>query len=177
MNRVLYQLSYAAIYRANSEKTKSALSLYRKMFHLSSKKFNFFGHTVLGGDFVRFGKQILLFGIGGSGYVCLELLWRGRSHGSMFLLGGLCFWILGFMRRVARLSLALRLFLSAVCVTMLELVTGLVVNRDHQVWDYRGLPFHYRGQICLLYSLLWIPVCFLGMAIHGFAERCLTRQR
>ena len=126
---------------------------------------------------MRFGKQVLLFCIGGGSYVCLELLWRGRSHGSMFLLGGLCFWLLGIMRRLVRLSLTLRLLLSAVGVTALELVTGLAVNREYQIWDYRGQPLHYRGQICLCYSLLWIPVCFLGMAIHGFAERCLTRQR
>lgn len=124
---------------------------------------------------MRLGKQLLLFCVGGGGYVCLELLWRGRSHGSMFFLGGLCFWLLGIMRRLAKLSLALRLILSAVCVTALELFTGLAVNRDYQVWDYRGLPFHYRGQICLIYSLLWIPVCFLGMLLHGFAAGGLEK--
>lgn len=126
---------------------------------------------------MRLGKQILLFCIGGGSYVCLEFLWRGRSHGSMFLLGGLCFRILGILRRLGKISLALRLVMGAACVTALELVTGLAVNREHQIWDYRGQPLHYRGQICLCYSLLWIPVCFFGMALHGFAERCLTRQR
>ena len=126
---------------------------------------------------MRFGKQVVLFCIGGGGYVCLELLWRGRSHGRMFLLGGLCFWLLGFMRRLVKISLVFRLILSAVGVTALELCTGLAVNREHQVWDYRGLPFHYRGQICLIYSLLWIPVCFLGMLLYGFAEKRLDGQR
>ena len=115
----------------------------------------------------------MLFCVGGGSYVCLELLWRGRSHGSMFFLGGLCFWILGIIRHLVRLSLSLRLLLSAACVTALELLTGLLVNREYQVWDYRKLPFHYRGQICLIYSLLWLPVCLFGMMLHGLIEKQL----
>jgi len=126
---------------------------------------------------MRIWKKIFLFYLGGGGYVCLELLWRGRSHGSMFFLGGLCFWIIGVIRRLGRISLSFRLLLSAVCVTALELLTGLAVNRDYSVWDYRGLPFHYRGQICLIYSLLWLPVCLLGMLLHSLAEQGLARQK
>ena len=117
-----------------------------------------------------FWRKCMLFYLGGGGYVCLELLWRGRSHGSMFFLGGICFGVIGAIRRLYRLSLALRLILSAACVTALELLTGLAVNRDHAVWDYRALPYNYRGQICLVYSLLWLPVCLLGMLLHRLAE-------
>ena len=120
---------------------------------------------------MRFWKKTVLFCLGGGSYVCLELLWRGRSHGSMFFLGGICFLIIGAVRRLAKIHLALRLLLSAACVTVLELLTGLVVNQDYSVWDYRGLPYQYRGQICLVYSLLWLPVCFLGMLLHSLAER------
>ena len=124
-----------------------------------------------------FGKRLLLFCLGGGSYVGLEFLWRGRSHGSMFLLGGSCFLLIGAIRRLARLSLTLRVLFSAVCVTGLELLTGLMVNRDYQVWDYRRQPFHYRGQICLLYSLLWLPVCFFGMLLHSVSERVLARKK
>ena len=126
---------------------------------------------------MRIWKQIMLFCLGGGGYVCLELLWRGRSHGSMFFLGGLCFWLIGRIRRLAKIALSFRLLLCAACVTGLELLTGLAVNREYQVWDYRSLPVHYRGQICLIYSLLWLPVSFFGMMLHGAAERVLTRPQ
>jgi len=56
-------------------------------------------------------------------------------------------------------------------ITAVELGVGLLVNRDYRVWDYRGLPMNYRGQICLPFSLLWIPVSALGMALHGLAEK------
>ena len=125
---------------------------------------------------MRFWRNALLFYLGGGGYVCLELLWRGRSHGSMFFLGGVCFWVIGAIRRLHRLSLSVRLLLSAAAVTLLELLTGLAVNRDHSVWDYRALPCNYRGQICLLYSLLWLPVCLLGMVLSRAAEEKIDKH-
>ena len=44
---------------------------------------------------MKFWKQAMLFYLGGCAYMGLELLWRGRSHGSMFLLGGFCFLLIG----------------------------------------------------------------------------------
>ena len=34
---------------------------------------------------------------GGTVYVCIELLWRGRSHWSMFLDSGLCAALIGML--------------------------------------------------------------------------------
>ena len=44
-------------------------------------------------------RECLLFLLGGGTYVGLEWLWRGFSHPSMFLLGGLCFRLIGLLRR------------------------------------------------------------------------------
>ena len=44
---------------------------------------------------MRFLKYCILFYTGGAAYMTLEFLWRGRSHSSMFLLGGLCFLMIG----------------------------------------------------------------------------------
>ena len=123
---------------------------------------------------MKIWKQILLFYLGGMGYTGLELLWRGRTHGSMFLLGGGCFLALGQLRRL-RLPLPLRAVIGSAAVTAAELATGLLVNRDYQVWDYRRVPFHFKGQICLRYSLLWIPVCLLAMGMYGLLERQTER--
>ena len=43
----------------------------------------------------------LLLLAGGSVYVCIELLWRERSHGSMFLCGGLCTVLIGMLNEWA----------------------------------------------------------------------------
>ena len=122
-------------------------------------------------------KQIILFYMGGAGYMFLEFLWRGRSHGSMFLLGGLCFLLIGrIWKTLGRIPPAVRLVLSAVLVTALELFTGVLVNRDYRVWDYRKMPLQFGGQICLSYSLLWIPVSFLAAGLYCGITRWLDKR-
>ena len=97
-----------------------------------------------------FLRKCILFYLGGSAYFILELLWRGRSHGSMFLLGGTCFLLIGKLSRLLRrIPLAMQLILSAGLITALELLTGQIVNRNHQIWDYRRMPCNYHGQVCL----------------------------
>lgn len=114
---------------------------------------------------MRIWKQCVLFYMGGTAYMILEFAWRGWSHPSMFLLGGVCFLLIGGIRRL-HISLSLRLVLCAAGITALELLTGLLVNRSFQVWDYRAMPLNYLGQICLPFSLLWIPVSFAGMGLY-----------
>ena len=115
-------------------------------------------------------KKALLFAAGGSGYVGLELLWRGRSHGSMFVAGGTCFLLLGGLRK-APLPLPVKTLLGAAAITGVELGTGMLVNRRYRVWDYRGMPANFRGQICLPYSLLWVPVSLAAMGLHRLLEQ------
>ena len=119
---------------------------------------------------MKIARNTVLFALGGSAYVGLELLWRGRSHISMFGAGGLCFLLLGKLRET-KLPEPVKPVAGAGLITAVELGTGLLVNRDHHVWDYRDLPGNFRGQICLPFSLLWIPVSALGMGLYGMTER------
>ena len=122
------------------------------------------------------GKDLLLFSLGGSVYVGLELLFRGRSHGSMFLAGGSCFLILGKMGEKLRpWNPLLRGLACSGIITAVELAAGLAFNRDFRVWDYRGLPGNFRGQICLPFSLLWAPLGLAGMELYRKAARILER--
>lgn len=110
-------------------------------------------------------REGMLFLLGGGAYVGLEWLWRGFSHPSMFLLGGLCFRLVALLRR--HLPPALVPLLGAAAVTVLELLCGLVVNccLGWAVWDYTGQPGNLWGQICPLYSLLWVPVSALAAGV------------
>ena len=125
-------------------------------------------------------KKLEKFLLGGTVYVALEMLWRGRSHISMFAAGGVCFLLLGKLRNL-RLPLSVRSVMGAAAVTGVELVTGLLFNRSFQVWDYRNMPLNFLGQICLPFSLLWIPVSAMGMGLHALLERrnrpTLSRQQ
>lgn len=121
---------------------------------------------------MKIWRKTFLFCLGGGLYAILELLWRGRTHGSMFLLGGGCFLMLGQLRRL-RLPWPVLTVLGTAAVTAGELLTGLLVNRNYAVWDYRGQPFHFQGQICLGYTLLWMPLSLFAMWLYGRAEQKL----
>ena len=124
---------------------------------------------------MRFWKACVLFYLGGGSYMALEFLWRGRSHGSMFLLGGLCFLLIGELGKLLKnVPLAVQLLLFSAMITFLELLTGLVVNGNYSVWDYRRNAYHYRGQICLEFSLLWIPVSLMARELYQKAEKAIN---
>ena len=110
--------------------------------------------------------------LGGGAYVGLEYLWRGYSHGSMFAAGGVCFLLLGQVRRMPAL---IRPILGAAVITGVELVTGLLVNQSYQVWDYRRNPGNFLGQICPAYTLLWLPLSLIAMALYPHADRLVRK--
>lgn len=88
----------------------------------------------------------------------------------MFVAGGTCFLLLGQLHGT-KLPLPVRALAGAGIITAVELLAGLAANRQHQVWDYRHLPLNYRGQICVPYSLLWIPVSLGGMYLYGLIDQ------
>lgn len=117
--------------------------------------------------------EILLFLIGGRLYTWLEILWRGYSHWTMFILGGICFVIMGQLNEypfAKKLSLPVLATVSSVFITLLEFIVGYVVNLKlgWQVWDYSDLPFNLMGQICLLYFVLWIPLSAAGIVLNDW---------
>ena len=117
-------------------------------------------------------KRSVLFYLGGCAYVGLELLWRGRSHGSMFAAGGTCFLLIGHLNHVRpRLPLPLRAVAGAGIVTMVELGMGLLCNRNFEVWDYRERAGNFLGQICPAFTVLWIPVSLLALGLHYLLNR------
>ena len=116
---------------------------------------------------MRFWRKTLLFALGGVCYFALEMLWRGWSHGSMFLAGGVCFLLLGRLEMTRpRLPLWGRALLGAMVITAVELAAGLLVNRRYQVWDYRDQFGNFHGQVCIGFSLLWLPVSVAAMALY-----------
>ena len=127
-----------------------------------------------------FWKKGTLFSLGGLAYCSLELLWRGRTHYSMFLAGGSCFLLLGKLNRTKpRLPLAARAVAGAGIITMVEYTAGLLFNRNYTVWDYRNVPMNVHGQVCLPFCLLWMPIGILpcGCMIFWTKNSCRPVDR
>ena len=126
---------------------------------------------------MRIWKKCVLFYVGGAAYLFLELLFRGRSYGSMFLAGGICFLLIGHLGHVEpKLNLTGRMLAGSMIVTAVELAAGMLVNRNYQVWDYRNQPLNFCGQVCLRFSLLWIPVGLVAMVLYDLAETALVQH-
>ncbi len=92
----------------------------------------------------------------------------------MFLAGGSCFLLLGKVGR-QKLPLPVRAAAGAGVITVVEFMTGLIANRDYSVWDYRDTPMNFKGQICLPFSLLWMPVGLMGMGLYKLLDKRLKR--
>ena len=64
--------------------------------------------------------------------------------------------------------------MGAVVITSVELLAGLLANRDYSVWDYRDIPMNFYGQICLPFSVLWVLLSLGAMGLYGLSERLLN---
>ena len=117
-------------------------------------------------------KYLVLMATGGLLYVVLELIWRGRSHWTMFLLGGICFMALGLINEILPWCLALwkQMLFGVDIITVLEFLTGCIVNLwlGWNIWDYSGLSGNILGQICPQYCLLWLPVNLAGIVLDDW---------
>lgn len=117
-------------------------------------------------------KYMTLLLIGGGLYVLVELIWRGRSHWTMFLLGGLCFIGIGLINELIPWDMTLwqQILIGACIITALEFVTGCIVNLwlGWNVWDYSTLPGNVFGQICPQFFLLWLPVALIVIVLDDW---------
>ena len=117
-------------------------------------------------------KYEFLFFVGATIYVIIEKLYRGYSHWTMFLLGGICFIALGLINEVIPwdMPLLLQMFIGGIIITVLELITGCIVNLwlGWNVWDYSELPFNLWGQISLFSSIVWVGLSLVGIVLDDY---------
>lgn len=115
-----------------------------------------------------FKKNACLFCIGGTGYAVIELLWRGRTHVTMVVAGGLSLILFSIIEELFReRSILLRAALCSLAVTSIELIFGILFNLifDMRVWDYSDQPLNLFGQICPLFSLIWALLAIFIMPV------------
>jgi uncharacterized membrane protein len=114
-------------------------------------------------------KYGLLFILGAVGYAAIEVIWRGETHWSMMIAGGLCFILFSMVSELFEgWSILLKAVVCAVGVTAVEFIFGAVFNLwlGMGVWDYSGRAFNILGQICPDFTVLWagIALAFLPLA-------------
>lgn len=120
-------------------------------------------------------EAVFICALGGVLYGLIELLWRGFTHWTMVLCGGLCFLMMYLINTVCRKRLR-KLTLCAAAVTLIEFFTGCIVNimLGWQVWDYSDRPGNILGQICPLFTLFWFLLSIPGTALCSRLRKRLS---
>ena len=125
-------------------------------------------------------KICILFLIGGFIYVAIELGFRGYSHWTMFLLGGLCFILIGGLNNYIpwEMSIIKQGIIGALIVTSLEFIFGLVLNLylNLGIWDYSNMPFNILGQICLPFSIAWFFLSLVAIFVDDWLRYVLFKE-
>lgn len=123
-----------------------------------------------------FLKYLFLFIIGGAVYYSMEMLFRGYSHYSMAILGGICFIACGLLNEFLSwdTSLLLQGLIGSGIITVLEFLTGVLVNMvlHLNVWDYSNMPLNVLGQVCLPFSLLWVIIAIGAIILDDYIRYC-----
>lgn len=90
----------------------------------------------------------------------------------MFLLGGLCFVLIGLINEVIPWDMGIiwQGIIGSGIVTSLELIFGLILNvyLKLNIWDYSNLPFNFMGQICLYFSIAWIFLSLIAIVLDDY---------
>ncbi len=90
----------------------------------------------------------------------------------MFLVGGLCFWLIGLINEIMPWEMPLwrQCIIGAAIITAVEFAAGCVINLwlGWDVWDYSNLPFNVLGQVCLPFMALWFFLSAVGIALDDY---------
>jgi uncharacterized membrane protein len=116
-------------------------------------------------------KQISKYGflglVGGITYFFIEIFYRGYSHWTMVIVGALCFIGMGLINEVLSWETPLyqQALLGGLITTVLEFVTGCIVNiwLGWNVWNYAN--FDILGQVCLPFIGIWCVLSLVGIVL------------
>ena len=124
--------------------------------------------------------KFMLFSIGAVGYGLLEVIWRGYTHWSMLGAGGICFMFFGTLsEKLKHTGIFIKGLIGSSFVTGVEFVFGVVFNviLKKNVWDYSKLPFNIGGQICMLYSCIWVLLSIICIPFAGIINKRLQMRK
>ena len=117
-------------------------------------------------------KYAILFIAGGLIYGGIELLARGYTFPSMIIVGGICYIVIGLLNEILpwNFSITTQMILGAIAITVLELLSGLILNiwLDCGIWDYTSEPYNFMGQICAKMTFYWFLLSGIGIVLDDY---------
>lgn len=125
-------------------------------------------------------KHIALFAIGAVLYAVIEIIWRGYTHWTMAVLGGLLFILIGGINNWIPwdMPLCLQAIIGSLLVTGAELITGIILNLwlNLGIWDYSEMSFNVLGQICPQFTAAWAALSLAGIILDDYLRYWLWNE-
>ena len=106
-------------------------------------------------------KYFILFTVGAFAYVGIELVFRGHSHWTMGILGGISFISIGLINEILtwETPLWIQCSIGGLLITFYEFITGLILN----------VCLHMdMGQICLPFTIAWCGLSLIGIILDDY---------
>lgn len=126
---------------------------------------------------MKFLKNLLIFSIFGLTYGLIEILWRGYTHPSMVIVGGICGLLIGLLNeKNKKKNLLLQMVEGMVIVTVLEFVSGIILNLclGLNVWDYSNMRFNLLGQVCPQFCIAWFFLSYFVIRIDDLLRKTIN---
>ena len=126
------------------------------------------------------GKLFILFIIGAFIYMGIEIAYRGFTHWTMGVLGGLCFLIIGALNECYTWGMSFwkQCGISAIIVTTLEFIFGVILNvwLELGIWDYSHLPLNICGQVCIWFTFAWFGLSAIAIVLDDWLRYWLFKE-
>jgi len=115
-------------------------------------------------------KTTLLFILGYSLYIAIEVTYRGRSYPLMGCCGGLIILLLDQINnRISwDVDIILQGLIGSALVSFMELVIGefaIHTGIISVMWDYSNVIWNFDGVVCLPFSLAWAALSMIAVII------------
>ena len=111
----------------------------------------------------------------GSGSIGIEALSRGAERAVFVDQSPIS--VEHINQNLKNTGLLIKAFIGSGFITAIELVFGIIFNviLKKNVWDYSKLPLNLGGQICALYSFIWLIISAFFIPLAGFMNKKLLK--
>ena len=122
----------------------------------------------------------VIFLVGGCLYSTVEIVYRQYTHVSMFFAGGICLVVIALIDTLTPgVRFIFKPILCGLAITAVELIFGLILNvaLGMSVWNYSSEPLNLFGQVCLLFSVLWVIISIPALLLARLTRLLLVKAQ
>lgn len=127
-------------------------------------------------------KDLILIFIMGALYMVLEGIWRGWTHISMLVVGGLSAFFIGKLNEhpfFCDKKMWQECVIGTLIILTLEFTSGMILNvwLKLGIWDYSDTWGNLYGQICIPYAVLWFFLVPLAIYVDDYLRYKLFGEK